>query len=296
MQKLTELRRPLTGLGLVAVAYVVAFAIVYELTVQTLPGRRFGDLSLRGALLAGAIAAGTVDAVLDVVSVASLLGAMAVVATVALVRLARLQGLAAIGIMVTANASTWLLKEVLLPRPDLGLDEIAPATLNSLPSGHSTAVFSAAAALAFVTPTRAQPPVVLAGAGAATATGLATMSAGWHRAGDSMAAFLVVGFWTTVAASLVVVLRSPGGLPPSRVTLGVLRWPAAYAVGALILAGTLALALDAAPPVRENIAGSLLALVAAILLVSGAASGAAVGILGSLRLMDPTAPKGGAPP
>ena len=33
MQTLTELRRPLTGLGLVAVAYVVGFAVVYELTV-----------------------------------------------------------------------------------------------------------------------------------------------------------------------------------------------------------------------------------------------------------------------
>ena len=251
-----------------AVAYLVGFAIVYELTVQTLPGRRFGDLSMRGAILTGSTAGGTVDPVLDMVSVASLLGAMAVVATVALVRLARLQGLAAIGIMVTANATTRLLKEVLLPRPDLGLDEVAPVTLNSLPIGHSTAVFPAAAALAFVTPPRAQPPVVLAGAGAATATALATMIAGWHRAGDSMAAFLVVGFWTSVAAAVVVVLRRPRALASAPVTPSVLRWPAAYAVGALVLAGILALALDAAPLVRDSTPGSLLAVLAAAVLVS----------------------------
>ena len=197
---------------------------------------------------------------------------------------------------MTANATTWLLKEVLLPRPDLGLDEVAPATLNSLPSGHSTAVFSAAAALAFVTPTRAQPPVVLAGAGAATATGLATMIAGWHRAGDSMAAFLVVGFWTSVAASAVVVLRRSRALSSSPVTPAMLRWPAAYAVAALVLAGILALALDAAPLVSDSTPGSLLALLAAVLLVSGAASGAAVGILGSLHLMDATVPEKGAGP
>ncbi len=296
MQTLTELRRPLTGLGLVGVAYVVGFAVVYELTVQTLPGRRFGDLSLRGAIVTGSIATGTVDAVLDVVSVAFLLGAMAVVATVALVRLARLQGLAAICIMVTANASSWLLKEVLLSRPDLGLDEIAPATLNSLPSGHSTAVFSAVVALAFVTPTRAQPSVVLAGAGAATATGLATMLAGWHRAGDSVAAFLVVGFWTTVAAAVVMVLRRPRRLASSTVTPAALRWAAAYAVGAVLLAGILALALDAASLVSDSTAGSLLALLAAVLLVSGAASGAAAGILGSMLLMDTTVPEPGAAP
>ncbi len=286
MQTLTDRRRPLTGLVLVALAYVLGFAGVYELTVRTLSGRRFADLALRGALRAGSIAAGTVDAVLDVVSVAFLLGAMAIVATVALVRLARLQGLAAIGLMVTANATTWLLKEVLLQRPDIGLDEIAPSTHNSLPSGHSTAVFSAVVALAFVTPARGQPPVVLAGAGAATVTGLATMVAGWHRAGDSVAAFLVVGFWTTVAAGVVVVLRGSRESAPPPVSPHVLRWPAVLAVGALLLAGTIVLVLGAAQPVRDSTVGSLIALLAAVLAVSAAAGGAAVGILGSLLLRD----------
>jgi membrane-associated phospholipid phosphatase len=289
-----ELRRPLAGLVLVAVAYGVGLAVVYGLTVQTLPGRRLGDLSLRGAVLTDTIMAGTVDAVLDVVSAASLLGAMAVVATVALVRLARPRGLAAVGIMVTANATTWLLKDVVLSRPDFGLDEITPATLNSLPSGHSTAVFSAVAALAFVLPARVRPPVMLVGAGAATLTGLATMVAGWHRAGDSVAAFMVVGFWTTVAAVVVVVLGARPGYHPSSVGATVLRWPAVFAVGAVVLGSALALALDAAPLLRDSIAGTGVAMLAAILLVSGAASGAAVGILGSLFLMDSADPEPGA--
>ncbi len=290
MQTTTELRRPLTGLGVVALACVVGVAAVYLLTVRTLPGRRFADLSLRGALDAGALAAGTVDAVLDVVSAASLLGAMAVVATVALVRLARVLGLAAVGLMVAANASTWLLKEVLLARPDVGLDEVAPATLNSLPSGHSTAVFSAVAALAFVTPARAQPTVVLAGAAAATVTGLATMVAGWHRAGDSMAAFLVVCFWTAVAAAAVVLVRGPRVPATASVSPTVLRWPSVVTVAALVLGGTVALGLQAAPVVRDSAAGSPLALVAAVLLVTAAAGAAAVGILGSLLLRDSAGP------
>ncbi len=286
MEKVAGLRRPLTGLGLVAMAQVVGFAVVYELTVQTLPGRRFADTSLRGALRLGSIAADTVDAVLDWVSAASLFGAMAAVATVALVRLARVQGLAAIGLMVTANATTWMLKEILLLRPDVGLDEVAPSTLNSLPSGHSTAVFSAAAALGFVAPPRARPVVVLVGTGAAAVTGLATMVAGWHRAGDSMAAFLVVGFWTTVAAGVVVVLGGPRGSARSAPGWAALRLPAVFSLGAVALGGLIALALDAVPPVRDSTPGSLLALLAAVLLVAGAAGAVAVGILGSLFLMD----------
>lgn len=288
--RLTAVRRPLTGLALVASAYVVAFVIVYYATVHTQPGRHFGDAALRGALLTNRAVTGTVDAVLDVVSAASLVGAVAVVATVALVRLARLQGLAAIGLMVGANASTWLLKEVLLSRPDLGLDEVAPTTLNSMPSGHSTAVFSAVAALVFVLPPLWRPPTALFGAGVATLTGLATMSAGWHRAGDSMAAFLVVGFWTAAAAATVTLLgERREGRPGPTTRPALLRWLGVFAVGAVILGSAIALAMDAAPSLRDSAAGQVLDLVAAAVLISGTASGVVVGILVTLQLMESAA-------
>src|SRR5690606_15552550 len=136
-----------------AVAYTVAFVLVYYLTVRTERGRVVSDASLRGALLSGASIRDTVDAILDIVSVGSLLGAVATVAVIALIRLDRVRGLAAIGVLVTANLATQVLKEYVLERPDLGLDEVAPATLNSLPSGHTTAAFSAVAALLIVLPT-----------------------------------------------------------------------------------------------------------------------------------------------
>ena len=95
---------------------VVALGLVYYLTVLTLRGE-ISDASLRGAISISPALQDSVDAVLNVVSIGSLLGAMAVVAFIALLRLARLLGLAAITLLVGANVSTWLLKNVLLPAP-----------------------------------------------------------------------------------------------------------------------------------------------------------------------------------
>ena len=100
------------------------------------------------------------------------IGAVAVVAIIALIRLDRIRGLAAIAVLVTANVATRLLKEHLLVRPDLGVDEVGPVTLNSLPSGHATAAFSAVAALLLVLPAAWRGSVALLGGGFATLTAL----------------------------------------------------------------------------------------------------------------------------
>jgi membrane-associated phospholipid phosphatase len=143
-------REALTWLAGTATVYVVAFLLVYYVSVRTVRGRLVSDASLRGAISTGASVQDTVEGILDIVSVGSLLGAVALVAVIALLRLDRVRGLASIAVLVTANVSTWLLKDHLIARPDLGLDEVAPATLNSLPSGHTTAAFSAVAALLIV--------------------------------------------------------------------------------------------------------------------------------------------------
>ncbi len=66
-----------TAPGVLAVASVIGFVLVYALTVRTTPGRQFGDASLRGALVTNSTVADAVDAVLGVVSVATLLGGLA---------------------------------------------------------------------------------------------------------------------------------------------------------------------------------------------------------------------------
>ena len=256
----------MTWPAVTAAAYVVAFVLVYYVSVRTVTGRRVSDASLRGAISSGAPAQDSVEAILDIVSVGSLLGAIAVVAVIALLRLDRVRGLAAVAVLVTANVSTWLLKEHIVARPDLGLDEIAPATLNSLPSGHTTAAFSAVAALLVVLPVAARPAVAVLGGGFVTVTALATMFAGWHRAADAVAAFLVVGVCTMGAISLVVVLDGPRQRSSARVRL---NWWVALAVGAVILGIALSAALSGLAPIRDTLLGSLLAFLSAGLLIVG---------------------------
>jgi membrane-associated phospholipid phosphatase len=274
---------PLLWPAAAATAYAVAFVLVYYVSVRTVRGRLVSDAALRGAISSGASFQDMVEAILDVVSVGSLLGAVATVAVIALVRLDRVRGLASIGVLVTANASTWLLKDHLLARPDLGLDEIAPATLNSLPSGHTTAAFSAVAALLVVLPAAGRVPAALLGGCFVTVIALATMFAGWHRTADAMAAFLVVGMCTMAALSVVVLFGDPQPRTHARVRL---QWWVAVALGALFLGSALVAVLSALAPIRDTLLGSLLAFLSAGLLIVGTLLGVLAGMLGALEVTE----------
>ncbi len=287
MQRLTGARRRLASVALITIVFGCAFALVYVLTVRTVEGRLLGDASLRGALLTQGHLIGTVDGVLNVISVASLLGVVAVVAVVALIRLARLPGLVAIGILVGSNVSTLLLKDFLLIRPDLGVVEVTPATLNSLPSGHATAAFSAVAALLFVLPRKWRLTMVTLGAAYATATALATMSAGWHRAGDAITAFLVVGVWSMAAAAWMMLGTAAASVDTATTTGSpVRRKLEATAVGCLGFGVAVGLVLTAISPLRETAMGSAAAFIAGGLLIAGTAVAVLIAILAALELVD----------
>jgi membrane-associated phospholipid phosphatase len=278
---------------LVGVALIcgVGVGVVYQITVRTVPGRLLGDAALRGAALSRSHLTETVNATLDVITVGSLVGAIAVIAVIALIRMLRVVGLAAIGLLMAANLTTRILKSYLLSRPDLGLDESAPAGLNSLPGGHTTAAFSIVVALLFVVPPATRAATATVGALATSGVALATMSAGWHRAADSVAAFLVVVGWAAVAGIVVVwfdpdwVPRPPGRQPG--------RWLAVGAVGLLALFGALVVVLVADDEFRTSTIGPPTAFVAAGLLIVGscvAATAAARRIVG--RVASPSTPAG----
>lgn len=270
--------RVLNRSGLVAAGELTAlcgcgFAAVYVLTVRTTPGREFADASLRGAGFAYSSVAEAVDAALGVVSVATLLATLAAVALVALVRLRRVPGLTAVGLLIATNASTWALKTRLLTRPDFGLSEITPASHNSLPSGHTTAVFSAVIAFMIVVPARARRLIATVGGACAVMTALATMSAGWHRAGDSIAAFLLVGLWAGIAALVGVLATDDVQIPLVDPSVGgrSLRWLATIIIGSAGLASALGFGLVLVPPLRTSSIGAGLAFLAGGMLIVAAA-------------------------
>jgi membrane-associated phospholipid phosphatase len=263
------------GLG---AAYAVALVAVYVLTVRTAPGRLVSDAALRGALSTRSTVSGTVQAVLDVVSVGSLAVATVAVVVVALLRLAARPAAASIGLLAAANVSTWLLKNYVFSRPDLGLREAAPETLNSLPSGHATAAFSAAAALVLVVPVALRRAAAVVGAGVGALVAVATMSAGWHRAGDALAAFCVVGFWAVVAAGAVARGTDPAvsgedGRQPLRRSARIAQVGCGAGTAVAVLLALLVHHPTASTPVTVT------ALLGGVLLVVGGAFAAMLGIL-----------------
>ncbi len=282
-------RRSLLLLGAWMTGYAFVFWLVYQVTVRTTYGRLFADASLRGAVLTQTRTEGLVDHALGIITLASLAAAVAVIATIALLRLLRGPGIAAIGVLIAANLTAQVLKQ-LLDRPDLGLRESAPATLNSLPSGHSTAAFSVGVALMLVVPRRTRGAVAAAAGVYACVVALATMAAGWHRPADSVTAFLVVGFWAGVAVVALAVFdrgeledRGPEG-PPRWFLRPQLKAPFALALLALMLV----VPLVVATPVRDSGIGQGIAFATGAVAMVGTAL---LVLMLLLELIDRVAPR-----
>lgn len=274
-------RRRWTQVWLILAVAVCAglFVLVYRLAVHTTRGRLLDGAAFRGAVVSRSRVTGYVEGVLDVVSVLVLLVAAAAIVGIALLRRQRWLAAAAVTLVVGANLTSQLLKSSVLSRPDLGLHETTPATLNSLPSGHSTVAFSVVAALVLVAPAVLRPLFAVVGVAFASVTGLATLSAGWHRPSDSVSAFLVVGGWAAaVATVLVVVTPGPDGPRPDahRRTPRRLAVVAAY----LLAFGGLLSVVIVGTSLTDD--GGAAALVPAYLAGGGAIAGTASGLMAGL--------------
>ena len=284
-------RRSVALLVALAVSCGLAFWLLYVVTVRTSYGRLFADASLRGAVRTRSGLGDLVDHALGVVTVASLLAAVALVAVIALLRLRRGLGLAALVVLVGANASAQLLKELLLQRPDLGLLESAPSTLNSLPSGHSTAAFSVVVALLVVAPPRTREALAATGAAYACVVALATMAAGWHRASDSAAAFLLVGVWVGLALAVLVLAGGAEDAPAEPAPASPRRRSLAVAATlAIVVAVSLMALLALVGPVRETGFGRAAAFATGAVLIVATAAALQLAILALLERVAPSAP------
>ncbi|WP_432972722.1 phosphatase PAP2 family protein [Dactylosporangium sp. CA-233914] len=203
----------LAGWLLVAAAVQAAgFVAVWRFFVHSEHGQRLDYVAISGNSIGRSHITLFVHDTLSTISVVSL-----AVATIAIgfIALARRRLALAVGVVLLiggANATTQVFKD-LIYRPHLGVDVDRVAAGNSLPSGHTTVAASVVVALLLVVPPKARGPVALVGAALAALVGVATLSAGWHRPSDAVAALLVVGAWAAVAAVFIVVAqRRHGGV------------------------------------------------------------------------------------
>jgi membrane-associated phospholipid phosphatase len=200
-----------------AAAQLAALALVHRVFVGTARGQLLDTAALDGNSIGRSHIEGLVDSVLSAVTVASLVTATIAIGFIALMRGRVVLAAVATLLIVGANLTTELLSRIVV-RPDYAVDVERAAAGNSLPSGHTTVAASVVVALVLVLPSRVRGLAGVVGTGYAVLVGVATLSAGWHRPSDSVAALLVVGAWAAVAGLLLVMLDRSAGhpAPPNR--------------------------------------------------------------------------------
>ena len=206
-----------SALVALAVACVVLFVGLYFVAVRTEVGQRIDEAAIEGRAR-DSVLQHAVSRTLDTVSVTSIF-----LATVALIVIAllRRRPLLAVGIGVLvlgANVTTQILKDV-LTRPDLLTPHTLQNSIPAYPSGHSTVAMSLALALVLAVPARLRLPVGLVGITYAVLVGAATLTGAWHRPSDVLGAYLVTLGW---AAAVCAWLVAPAG--PNRGSRTGTRW------------------------------------------------------------------------
>ncbi|WP_309223291.1 phosphatase PAP2 family protein [Micromonospora sp. CP22] len=197
-----------TAVWLVVLALIqmAAFLAVWRFALHTEVGQWIDTVALTGNRIGRDHIEEPVDRLLNAMSVVSLLAATVTIGFIALIRGRVALAVAATLLIAGANVTTQLLKYG-LGRPDYGIDLERAYVGNSLPSGHTTVAGSVAVALVLVLPPKARAVAAVIGAGYAAAAGVATLSAGWHRPSDAVAAFLVVGIWAALAGLLLLITQ-----------------------------------------------------------------------------------------
>jgi len=187
-----------------AVVCGLLLVALYVVATRTHWGQTVDDAALDGRTTRATVLTAT-NRVLNTISIASLVLGSAAIVLVAFARRRPHLAIAAAAVILGSNATTQVLKKVLLGRPDLVGRPDPLGMLNTLPSGHSTVAMALAVGLVIVVPARARPIAALGGLVYATFVGAGTVTAGWHRPSDVVGAYLVVMVWAGGSLALLIV-------------------------------------------------------------------------------------------
>ena len=173
----------------VSVASLAGVLGLWAVFVDTEQGQLVDAAAVEGAVYGQTELWRMAERVLDVVSVSAIAVVLVVAVGIAVVRRRWELAVQVALVMGGANLTTQVLKYLVLPRPDHGVN--TGSAENTLPSGHTTAATSIAVVLLLVVPARMRPLVAAVGAAYAAATGVSTLVGQWHRPSDVLAAVLV---------------------------------------------------------------------------------------------------------
>lgn len=217
---------------LVVAAQIAVFIEMWRFFVRGEHGQLLDTIALNSNTIGADRIGGVVGTVLNAISVLAVVVAACVVGFIALVRRRIALAIVAIVLIGGATLSAQLLKHVIV-RPDLGVDDARAGAGNSFPSGHTTIAAAVAVALVLVLPPRVRGVGGIIAAGYAAFVGVATLSAGWHRPSDAVAAFLVVGVWAALAGLVLLAAAHRGDRVREKESHRVV-WITLTAIGAVL--------------------------------------------------------------
>ncbi len=207
--------------------------LLVHASIETISGQMLDTVALAGNSLGRRTVDGPLDVALNAVSVVSIVLVLIAIAMVALVRRRYSLAIMSALVVIGSVATTMLLKEHWLSRPEFGVDPDRSGAGNSLPSGHAAAAAAFAIGLTLVLPPAARGLASVIGGTYAAIVGIATLSSGWHRPSDVIASYLIAGGWAAFAGLVLVLVQRPSAVVTSRDRAG---WSlaAALAVGSVL--------------------------------------------------------------
>lgn len=221
-------RRKLARRIVALLACVALWLLLSYAAISTAAGQVLDTLLMEATMRATGRLVSFTSVVTGVVSVPAMVVAGVVVALVAVARKRPTLAGRALGMVIGANVTTQLLKDM-ISRPDLGM---TTGISNSLPSGHSTVAVTLSLALVAIAPQWLRAPSAWIGWAWTSLMGVSVMMAGWHRPADVVVAVLIAGAWALALSPIE--RRARHGRRVSKVML----W-AVLAAGALAFSLTL---------------------------------------------------------